>query len=211
MEVSGIILAGGRSLRMGQDKTLLLFNNETLIERTIKELQNVVDEIIIASNHTAKYNMPGLVEVPDTYPGMGPLGGLHAGLMASKYQHSFVISGDMPLFTGELATYLLERREGYDVIVPEIRSRWEPLCAVYSRNCIEPIGNCLQADVRKVYRFYPQVRVLKISEAELKLVGDVEELFYNLNTPEDFNSLVLKGKRGKIAQQEQVAFKLEGA
>ncbi|HEY3425694.1 MAG TPA: molybdenum cofactor guanylyltransferase [Negativicutes bacterium] len=196
MGVSGIILAGGRSLRMGQDKTLLLFNNETLIERTIKELQNVVDEIIIASNHTAKYNIPSLVEVPDTYPGMGPLGGLHAGLIASKYQHAFVISGDMPLFTGALATYLLERRAGYDVIVPEIRSRWEPLCAVYSRSCIKPIENCLQADVRKVYRFYPQVRVLKISEPELKLVGDVEELFYNLNTPEDFNSLVLKGDRG---------------
>ena len=192
MGVSGIILAGGRSLRMGRDKTLLLLNNETLIERTIKKLQNVVDEIIIASNQTEKYNFPGLMEVIDTYPGVGPLGGLHAGLMASRHRHAFVISGDMPLFTEELARYLLERREGYDVVVPNIQNRWEPLCAVYSKKCIEPIESCLQTNMRNVHSFYSQVKVLKIAEGQLKSIGDLDELFCNLNTPEDFHLLSRK-------------------
>ena len=192
MGVSGIILAGGRSLRMGRDKTLLLFNNETLIERTIKKMQNIVDEIIIASNHTGKYNFADIVEVCDTYPGVGPLGGLHAGLMRAKHQHSFVISGDMPLFTEELATYLLEHKEGYDVVVPKIRNHWEPLCAVYSKNCTHPIEICLQANMKKAYSFYPLVKVLKIFENQLQSIGDIEELFCNLNTPEDLNSLTLK-------------------
>lgn len=185
MAVSGIILAGGHSSRMGRDKTLIVFNNETLIERTVKKLGNFVDEIIIASNDTAKYELPGIVEVVDTYPGMGPLGGMHAGLMAAKYHHSFIVSCDMPFFTEELARYLLVRRTGYDVVVPEVRNRLEPLCAVYSRNCIKPIERCLQADIRQVFRFYPDVRVHKIPESDLHQVGDLKEIFCNLNTPED--------------------------
>lgn len=189
MAVSGIILAGGRSSRMGRDKTLLLYDNETLIERTVRKLRNFVDEIIVASNNTAKYNLPGIVEVPDSYPGMGPLGGMHAGLMAAQHRHSFLVSCDMPFFTEELARYLLERREGYDVVVPEIRNQLEPLCAVYSRNCINPIERCLQANVSQVYRFYSDVRVRKIVESDLCLVGDLEKMFCNLNTPEDVYSL----------------------
>jgi molybdopterin-guanine dinucleotide biosynthesis protein A len=199
MAVSGIILAGGRSSRMGRDKTLLSFNNETLIERTLKKLAGVVDEIIIASNHTAKYNFSGVKEVPDHYPGLGPLAGLHAGLLAAQYQYAFVISCDMPLFTGELARYLLGRRSGYDVIAPEIRQRWEPLCAVYSRSCIGPIEQCLQAGVSQVYQFYPEVRVLKIAERELQSVGNLEELFCNLNTPGDLTRLDQNGRYVKQA------------
>ncbi|TWH45633.1 molybdenum cofactor guanylyltransferase [Sporomusa sp. KB1] len=189
MAVSGIILAGGRSSRMGRDKTLLVFKNETLIERTVRKLQNFVDEVIIASNHTAKYNLPGIVEVPDSYPGMGPLGGMQAGLMAAQHQYSFIVSCDMPFFTEELARYLLERRAGCDVVVPEIGNRLEPLCAVYSRNCIKPIEKCLQAGVSQVFRFYPDVRVCKIVESDLRQVGDPKEIFCNLNTPEDLSYL----------------------
>ncbi|SDE70677.1 molybdenum cofactor guanylyltransferase [Sporomusa acidovorans] len=189
MDVSGIILAGGRSSRMGRDKTLLVYNDETMIERTVRKLRNFVDEIIVASNSTAKYNLPGIVEVPDTYPGMGPLGGMHAGLMAARHQYAFIVSCDMPFFTEELAGYLIKRSAEYDVIVPEIEGRLEPLCAVYSRNCVKPIEKCLQANVRQVYQFYSEVRVLKIRESELCPVGDLREMFYNLNTPEDVRYL----------------------
>lgn len=194
MAVTGIILAGGRSSRMGRDKTFILYDNETLIERTVRKLQNFVDEIIIASNNTEKYKLPGIAEVPDRYPGMGPLGGMHAGLIAARYWHSFIVSCDMPFFTEELAKNLLERRDGYDVIVPEIGNRLEPLCAVYSRNCIEPIEQCLQADIRQVYQFYDKVKVRKVAESELRQVGNLTEIFCNLNTPEDLGCLGMKQK-----------------
>ena len=192
MAISGIILAGGRSSRMGLDKTLLQYNNETLIERTVRNLRHCADEIIIASNSTAKYNLPGIVEVPDIYPDMGPLGGMHAALLAARHQHSFVVSCDMPFFSTEFVKYMVERKAGYDVVVAEIQKRWEPLCAVYSRNCIEPIERLLQAGVSKVYLFYTDVRVLTISESQLRLVGDIEEIFCNLNTPADL--ALLKNK-----------------
>lgn len=200
MEASGIILAGGRSSRMGGDKTLMSYQQETLIERTVKEMKKVADEIIISSNHTAKYGIPGTVEVADIYPGMGPLGGIHAGLLASSKPHAFVVACDMPLFKAELAFYLLERCMAYDVVVPTTRGRWEPLCAVYSRKCIKPIEEHLQAGIRTAYEFYDQVRVLKVSEAQLDKIGQPEEMFYNLNTPEDYKTLC-EGKAGKTQQK----------
>jgi len=189
MEASGIILAGGLSSRMGADKNLMAYSNETLIEHMVKEMRQVVDEIIIASNHTAKYGIPGTTEVQDIYPGMGPLGGIHAGLLATKKPWAFVVATDMPLFRAELANFILERCAEYDVVVPYINGRWEPLCAAYSRECIKPIGECLKADIRQIHRFYSQVKVLKVGEKELRAVGKIDELFYNMNTPEDYRYL----------------------
>ncbi len=193
MKVSGIVLAGGRSSRMGQDKTLLSVNAESLIERTVKEMRKAVDEIIIASNQKCKYNIPGTVEIPDVFSGRGPLGGIHAGLLAASYPLAFVVAGDMPFFTADLATYLLSKSAGYDVVAPEIDGYWEPLCAVYSKDCLKPIEQYLVADIRKVYAFYPSVRVLKVKEKELIKMGKIENIFCNLNTPEDYQDLLMKG------------------
>ncbi|AFV10396.1 molybdopterin-guanine dinucleotide biosynthesis protein A [Thermacetogenium phaeum DSM 12270] len=192
MEASGIILAGGCSSRMGTDKSLMVYERQTLIERTVNELRKVVNEIVIASNNTSKYSIPGVVEVPDLYPGMGPLAGIHAGLKRVKHQYAFVIGCDMPLFKAELAKYLLEICPGYDVVVPQIDGYGEPLCAVYSKGCIEPIENCLKAGLRTVIMFYPQVRVLTVGRDEIERIGNPEELFYNLNTPEDYWSLMMR-------------------
>ncbi|HZK56175.1 MAG TPA: molybdenum cofactor guanylyltransferase [Desulfosporosinus sp.] len=199
MEASGIILAGGLSSRMGSDKTLMVYSNETFIEHMVSEMRQVVDEIIIASNHTTKYEIPGTVEVQDIYPGMGPLGGIHAGLLATQKSWAFVVATDMPLFKADLAVFLLERSAGYDVVVPYINGRWEPLCAVYSRECLKAIGECLKADIRQIHRFYSQVRVLKVGEEELSRVGKIDELFYNMNTPEDYRNLYER----KVTGQDQ--------
>jgi len=190
MEASGIILAGGLSSRMGSDKSLMAYKNETFIEHMVRKMRQVVDEIIIASNHTAKYGIPGTVEVQDIYPDMGPLGGIHAGLLASQKPWAIVVATDMPLFKANLALFLLERSAGYDVVVPYINGRWEPLCAVYSRECLKPIVECLKADIRQIHRFYSQVKVLKVGEEELSRVGKIDELFYNMNTPEDYRNLM---------------------
>lgn len=185
MGVSGIILAGGRSSRMGQDKMLLVFQNETLLARMVNRLRSVVDDIIIASNDTAKYGIEGVREVRDIFPGMGPMGGLHAGLIAAKYDNAFVIAGDMPYFSENVAEYLLSRKAGYDAVVPRLNGYWEPLCAVYSRSCIAPIEYCLLAGIRKVFRFYPAVKVLAVDEDKLNTAGLPANIFYNLNAPED--------------------------
>jgi len=210
MKASGIILAGGSSSRMGRDKSLMVYNQQTLIERTVNELRKVVDEIVIASNNTSKYGIPGVIEVPDLYPGMGPLAGIHAGLKQIKHQYAFVISCDMPLFRAELAKYLLELSPGYDVVVPQINEYHEPLCAVYSKNCIEPMENCLKAGVKKIYLFYPQVRILMVGREEIEKIGVPEELFYNLNTPEDYRLLLMRHQTSWESPNDQVTEKTGG-
>jgi molybdopterin-guanine dinucleotide biosynthesis protein A len=192
MKASGIILAGGHSSRMGQDKALLHYNQETLIERSVKELQQAVDEVIVIVNDKLKYHLSSVREIPDVYPDMGPLGGMHAGLLQARHEYSFIISCDMPLFSARLAEFLLERSGGYDVVVPKLNDYWEPLCAVYSKNCIASIEKCLRSGVRKVLKFYDDVRVLEIGPDELEKVGRIEDLFYNMNTPEEYRSFLLR-------------------
>lgn len=200
MRISGIILAGGKSTRMGQDKTLITFNHETLVERTVKELKKVTDEIIIASNDTHKYNLPGIIEVPDIYPGMGPLGGLHAGLIKAKNEYAFVVSCDLPLFSAQLASLLLERRWGYDVVVPGTEGSFEPLCAVYSKNCIGVIEKNILSGVKGVFQLYSQVealKILKVNKSELSNIPEAEKIFFNLNTPEDYQEFLKGNKQRK--------------
>ncbi len=186
MKASGIILAGGRSSRMGCDKTLLSVHSETMIERTVRELRKSVDEIIIASNDQSKYNIPGTLEVRDIYPGMGPLAGIHAGLLAASHPYAFVVAGDMPFFSAELVSRFIELCQGYDAAAPFINGQWEPLCAVYSRECIKPIEQALINNRRNVYQVLPEVNVLKVSEKELNLIGARQEVFCNMNTPDDY-------------------------
>jgi molybdopterin-guanine dinucleotide biosynthesis protein A len=181
---------------MGQNKALMIYNGETMVEHTIKELKKVADEIVIASNNTNKYNLAGLTEVSDIYPGMGPLGGIHAGLLKSKNMYTFVVSCDMPFFSWKLASFLLEKREEYDVVVPEIGEYLEPLCAVYSKKCLGPIEKCLQLEIKKVIEFYPYVKVLRVNETEIRgLSGEAEKFFCNLNTPEDYHALLREKKQ----------------
>jgi len=200
MKISGIVLAGGKSRRMGQDKTLLTFGNETLIERVIGELRQGTEEVIIAGSQTDKYNIPGTREVADAYPGMGPLAGLHAGLTASHHPYAVVVSSDLPLFRWDLARYLLNKCAGFDVVVPDIDGYLEPLCAVYAKSCLPAIESCLQNDVRKIICFYPLVRVLRISGQELSAQGLPLDIFYNLNTPEDYRNLLHKKTGSKKSQ-----------
>jgi molybdopterin-guanine dinucleotide biosynthesis protein A len=195
MKISGIILAGGRSSRMGQDKTLMSVQAETLIERTVRELGQVAAEIIIASNQNSKYNLPGTMEVPDIFPGKGPLGGIHAGLCAARHPYSFVVAGDMPFFSAELARFLISKISNtYDVIAPEVGGAWEPLCAVYSKTCLRSIEQSLMDDIRNVYGLYKSVKVLKVSEHELSFLGESEDVFYNLNTPKDYQAILMREK-----------------
>jgi molybdopterin-guanine dinucleotide biosynthesis protein A len=190
MKASGVILAGGRSSRMGRDKALMLYNDKTIIERTVQELQKAVDDVIIVVNDKLKYHLPDVSEIPDVYPDLGPLSGMHAGLLQARHQAAFIISCDMPLFSARLAEYLLERSPGYDVVVPRINNYWEPMCAVYSKACIDPIEKRLLSGSRKVMAFYADVRVLEIAQSEIEAIGRLEDLFYNMNTPEDYQSFL---------------------
>jgi len=185
MAGGGIILAGGLNTRMGTNKAFLEINQTSFIERIINELKQVVEEIIVVTNNPDAYSHISAKVVTDIIPQKGPLSGIHAGLTASLHRYNLVVACDMPFINHNLARFMLGRSEGYDVLVPQFGDYLEPLYAVYSKNCLEPIEDCLKKGARKVIAFYPQVRVRYLGADVInKLVKD-QKVFFNVNTPKD--------------------------
>lgn len=184
-DVTGVILAGGSSSRMGQDKATLRLQGLSLFERTLQTFQSLFINILIAGDRPDLIR-PGIPAIADIYPGSA-LGGLYTGLFTAQTPWIFVAPCDMPYPDPALIHDILARREGYDVAVPTTRDGFEPLFACYHKNCLETISNMLNDGQYCVYDFYPQVRVCKILEEELP--SGWRRSLRNVNTPEEFNDL----------------------
>lgn len=185
MEVSGIVLAGGKSSRMGTNKALLPVGRETLIGTVVKILKSLFPEIIVVTNEPELYQDLGVKLVKDLIPGSGPLGGIHAGLVASPYWYNFVVACDMPFLEPRLITFMVEQAPGYDGVVPLLGERFEPLHAIYSKGCLSPIKDCLKKSITKIIAFYPAVRLRYLEAEVLTRYGDPGKIFFNINTPND--------------------------
>ncbi len=189
METTGIILAGGLSSRMQQNKAFLKVGDQQIIKRIQKELQAVCSDLMVVTNSPEEYLSLGIPTVVDIIHRKGPLSGVHAGLVNSKHYYNLVVACDMPFISKRLAEYFLERVPGYAAAVARIGGRPQPLFAVYSKACIEPIEQFLQADRRSITAFVEeQKNLLWVEEAcvEALALGDTNTLFLNVNTPKDW-------------------------
>ena len=195
MAVSGIILAGGRSLRMGKDKTQLMWGRHTLLEQAVRHLRSLTDDVLVVDSGSSFY-LPGVRNVQDRYKGRGPLGGIHAGLLEAKHEAALVLSCDMPFVTAELTAFLAAKKEGFAAVIPRCRGHVEPLCAVYARSCLPVIEDLLQAGDNQVRQVFAKVNTCYIEEAELERFGDVQQLFFNLNTPQDWQEALRRKEVG---------------
>jgi len=204
MSTTGVILAGGKSSRMGQDKSLLTLNNRSLIQKVVSELEGIVDELLIVSNAENKYGFPHIKEISDIFPGMGPLAGIHAGLTAASGDYSFVTACDLPFFDGRLARFLLEQSEGFDIAVPRIEEHLQPLFAVYSKECLAPIEVLLKKGIGKIINFYPEVRVNYVDEDLIKPIVDPNRVFFNVNTLSDYNFILKQEDPDKRKDKRRV-------
>jgi molybdopterin-guanine dinucleotide biosynthesis protein A len=188
-EVSGIILAGGRSSRMGKNKAFLTVdNNQKIIEGIIELFQELFQETIIVSNEPELYEYLGVPVTTDIIPRQGPLSGIHAGLVKAGTQYSFVVPCDMPFLQANLIKLLVEEAVGFDVAVPQIGKYLQPLHAVYSKNCLEHIEKCLNNNIVKVFALYPWVKVNFVGESKLSSAinnGSLDQVFFNINTQEE--------------------------
>ncbi|MGI6227238.1 MAG: molybdopterin-guanine dinucleotide biosynthesis protein B [Peptococcales bacterium] len=175
-----IILAGGKSSRMGEDKAFLALGEHSLIERIINKGREAgIEEIIVVTNAVSKYACLDVKVVQDFYSGMGPLAGIHTGLFHSKFMNNFIIPCDMPFVTRDLIIKLLSAQKDCQVVVPMMDGRYQPLTAIYTKHCIPHIEGLLKADITKVIKLYDLVKTRYV---ELK-----EDLsFFNINTPEDY-------------------------
>ncbi|MDH7478960.1 MAG: molybdenum cofactor guanylyltransferase [Syntrophomonadaceae bacterium] len=186
LQAAAIILAGGKNSRMEKNKALLKMGEKTVIERIIDELEPLVERIIVVTNSPEEYSWLGVEVIRDIVPGRGPLSGIHAGLKHSPYRYNLVVACDMPFVSRKLGQLLLRRTEGCQAVVPRINQKPQPLFAVYSRDCIQPIEQMLQKGRLKCTSFYDLVSVVYLDESEIGTTASLEVAFTNINTPEEF-------------------------
>ncbi|MDQ7024619.1 MAG: molybdenum cofactor guanylyltransferase [Anaerolineae bacterium] len=192
------ISAGGKSSRMGTDKSFVNILGKPLIEHIIERVADVgQEETILITNRLADYAHLTLPMYSDVLPDKGSLGGIYSAIYHSKCEYTLVIACDMPFVSTDLLRFMAMLRDDdpYDVIVPRVDKYPQGLHALYSRRCLEPIRKRLDADRLKVIGFYDDVRVRYIDEEEYVQFDEKGLAFYNVNTPEDLK------KARKLAEE----------
>ena len=189
---TGVILAGGGSRRMGQNKALMRLGDETLIARTLKRLQSVTDEAILISNAPNLYTELGVRVYEDLVPNTGVLGGVYTGLSYAGNNAVLCVACDMPLLQPNLLTYLLSVLGEHDAVVPYTRDvndgnpKLQTLCAVYSRRCAQVIRQMLDEGELRLHALCDRVPVRMVPPDEWRGFDPKGLSFVNINTREDF-------------------------
>lgn len=187
MKIGCVILAGGKSSRMGTDKALLEMNGSNFIRLLTERLEPFEEKLIARGNNSDITDIPWTV-IPDIYPERGPLGGLHAALTACRSEALFCISCDMPLFQYSLAEYLCqELTEEYDAVVAKAEDgRVHPLCAVYRKAAADVFEAQILTGNNRMMHALDKLRVRYIT---IDLAQGAEQLM-NVNTPKEYLELI---------------------
>jgi molybdopterin-guanine dinucleotide biosynthesis protein A len=184
--ITGIILSGGKSLRMGgQNKAFLKIDGVPIVKRIQILFEKIFEEIIIVTDQEELFSSFNARIYGDLIPGRGALGGLYTGLSYSSFPFSFCVACDMPFLKESVIQYLIQSVGAYDVFVPKTRDGFEPLHAIYSKNCLGAIKETIEKGKYKVFDFYPLVRVKVIDETAFLPLDPMRESFINVNTPEE--------------------------
>ncbi|HEX9191645.1 MAG TPA: formate dehydrogenase accessory sulfurtransferase FdhD [Candidatus Deferrimicrobiaceae bacterium] len=191
--VTGVILAGGNSRRMGSDKALLPHHGCRLIEAIHRRMAELFEEVVVVTGAPGRYDFLPCRRVPDLFEGMGALGGIHSGLSHSGTDLVFVVACDMPNVNAELVRNLCGLADGADAVVPEGEKGLEPLHAVYRKSALPAIERSLRDGERRVVSFFDRVTVRRVAVEEVSRFDPSLDAFRNINTPEDYYRLRDRG------------------
>lgn len=183
-DITGIILAGGKSSRMGSDKGFIKLNNKKFVEYSIKALKPLVSDILIVSDN-ADYDIFGYKRIEDEIKNAGPVAGIYSGLEASKTEHNLILSCDIPL----IKTSILEKLIGgidetSKVIQVESNGKSMPLIALYKKECAPTFYNALQNDERRL-----RIVLKSCKTKNIVLVDNEHETTMNVNTKEELKTI----------------------
>ena len=199
--VSGVALAGGQSKRLGRNKAVEKVGDQLLIDRVIQRLSQVTSETVVVVAEEAKVAdlplPPWVRTTADLYPGSGSLGGILTGISAAQGKYSVVVACDMPFLNVDLLRFMLDLVSEYDAVVPRIKGRPEPLHAVYSRNCLEPIEERLLAGELKIAGFFDEINVGYVEEDEITTFDPYFLSFFNINTQRDLDKALSLESRSR--------------
>jgi molybdenum cofactor guanylyltransferase len=202
------VLAGGMSLRMGQDKALLPVGGQPVIQRVLERVASLSDDVILVTQTPDLYRRffgsaqessdgssgsPRLLQdggvlrtVGDIYPGKGALGGIHSAIASARHSHCLIVACDMPFLNTDLLRYLISLVQGFDVVVPYVKGGFETMHAIYGKACLAPITQQLSRHELKILGLFERVRTRIVVEADVARLDPGLRSFLNMNTPDDW-------------------------
>ncbi|MBZ0281611.1 MAG: molybdenum cofactor guanylyltransferase [Anaerolineae bacterium] len=181
------INSGGKSSRMGTDKSFVPLLGKPMIEHVLERVSELNQvETILVTNKPELYKYLKLPMFNDVFPEKGSLGGIYTAIYNSRSDFTLCVACDMPFLNPELLRYMISLvASDTDVIVPRVEGYPEGLHAIYSKGCLEPIRQKLETDKLKVIGFYDEVRVRYLDEAEYHPFDPKGLSFNNINTPDE--------------------------
>lgn len=189
MDISCIVLAGGKGLRLGKDKALETIGNKSLLHWVVSYLSLFKSNIIIVTAEKQSLSQltdyPELRIVTDAYPDKGPLAGIYTGLAASDSLYNLVVACDMPFLNYALLNYMLQISADFDLVIPRLGDMVEPLHAVYSKTCLPPIKSLLEQGNLSIRGLFSLVRIRYVEATEINRFDPEHLSFFNINTKSD--------------------------
>lgn len=195
---TAIILAGGKSSRMGFDKQFLEIEDTRIMDELIYKLEQEFNEIIIVTSRPEEYTESKHKITTDIIIGKGPLSGIHVGLKESSSNYAFIVACDMPNINMEYIKYMKKRigNKNIDGCVTRLGDFIEPFHSFYSKNIVEDIEKYLMNNRRSINHLVKDLEVIHIEEKEARKFSPGWSMFSNLNTKEDIDIYI--GQRKKI-------------
>jgi molybdopterin-guanine dinucleotide biosynthesis protein A len=186
--VTGVVLAGGRSTRMGVDKRHLRVADTQFLSRAVKKLRPICDEIIIAVAKNERLKLPKVKIVTDFARGKGPMAGICSALCAMRGTLAVVLACDLPMVGTDFLQFLVRCARDFDIVVPKNRGQLEPLAAVYRASVREPMRAWVAAERLSLSAFIREsgLRIRYVGARELSQFGPPSRIFLNVNTPADY-------------------------
>ncbi len=202
--VTGVILAGGESRRMGSDKSLLPIQGARFIDHVYQRMARLFDEVIIVTNSPDLYKEIPCRKVPDIYYAQGALAGVHSGLAHARSEKIFVVGCDMPFINSAVVQEICSHAETGDLVIPHSSSGHEPLHALYSKACLPAMERVLDAGLKRILLFFDQVKLVELPASIIRRFDPQEKSFQNINTPEDYFRL-----RGTLVDNDETVLQLQ--
>jgi len=197
-DITGIILSGGKSTRMGKNKSFLKIGDMTVIEHITLLMKSIFSKVILITNEPELYKFLSIELFSDIYRNVGPIAGIHSGLLNSKTKKNFIISCDIPLMNSEMISSIIDYPSEALLTVPKADGFIQQLCGIYSKDIIPYIENIISNDLTEENRDSSQIkRKCKIHNLitsvpstiieDIKVLdGFQDNIFFNMNKPEDY-------------------------
>ena len=190
IEVTGVLLAGGKSRRMGEDKRYLVVGEQTLLERGLGVLRSMFHEVLVViAQDSAPLDIDARV-VRDLVPDCGSLGGIYTGLTQATSPYIFAVACDMPFLNQAVITHFTNRRDTADIVMARLATRLHPMHALYGKRCLPALEQMIRNRQLKIQELvsHASLRVQYVTEADLLTIDPSGRSFQNVNTPEDLEA-----------------------